>query len=209
MYTGAMRNVMWKGELGGTLSLDTLADKKHLYGLGPMENLVGEILIADGKSYTSTVLNDSLMQVNESFSVRAPFFVYAQVDEWVEQPLPDSVQNLRQLNEFLTKQFSHIKSPFAFKLTGQIEKAFIHIVNLPNGTSVRSPQDAHQGRKTFVLHNTDGEMIGFFSTSHKGIFTHHDSNIHAHLITADKTSMGHLDEVNFIAGAMQLYVGVR
>ena len=31
---GAMKNVMWKGELGSSIDLDTISDKNGLYGLG-------------------------------------------------------------------------------------------------------------------------------------------------------------------------------
>jgi acetolactate decarboxylase len=41
------------------------------------------------------------------------------------------------------------------------------------------------------------EIIGFFSTEHKGVFTHHDSFLHMHLITKDKEKMGHLDAATF------------
>jgi acetolactate decarboxylase len=39
------------------------------------------------------------------------------------------------------------------------------------------------------------EVLGFFSTRHQTIFTHHDSFLHMHLITTDKKWMGHLDEL--------------
>ena len=32
---GAIKNVMWKGELEGSILLDALTNKKGLYGLGP------------------------------------------------------------------------------------------------------------------------------------------------------------------------------
>jgi acetolactate decarboxylase len=41
---GAMKNVMWKGQLFGTIDLDTIFNKQHLYGLGPVEYLTGELL---------------------------------------------------------------------------------------------------------------------------------------------------------------------
>src|SRR5690554_3133353 len=74
---GEMKNVMWKGELEGNIHLDTIADKTHLYGLGPVQNLTGEILILDGKSYQSAVLNDTAMRVIETYELKAPFFAYA------------------------------------------------------------------------------------------------------------------------------------
>ena len=61
---GAMRNVMWKGELHGTIALDTIQNKEHLYGLGPVEYLAGELLIIDGKSYKTTVVADTEMRVD-------------------------------------------------------------------------------------------------------------------------------------------------
>ena len=66
---GAMKNVMWEGQLFGTIDLDTLSNKEHLYGLGPVEYLSGELLIIDGKSYRSTVLTDTTMKVEETYKV--------------------------------------------------------------------------------------------------------------------------------------------
>lgn len=45
VVVGAMKNVMWKGELGGIISLDTIKNKEGLYGLGPVSYLTGELLI--------------------------------------------------------------------------------------------------------------------------------------------------------------------
>jgi acetolactate decarboxylase len=52
---GQMKNVMWKGQLYGNISLDTIADKTNLYGLGPVEYLAGEIAIINSQSFTSIV----------------------------------------------------------------------------------------------------------------------------------------------------------
>ncbi len=81
---GTMKDVMWKGKLKGSILLDTLPNKKGLYGLGPVEFLRGELLVIDGVSYKSTVLNDSTMQVKETFKVKAPFFVFGNVTNWEE-----------------------------------------------------------------------------------------------------------------------------
>lgn len=73
--------------------------------------------------------------------------------------------------------------------------ATIHIQNLPEGTKVSSPQEAHQGQTNYELFNENVEIVGFFSTQHKGVFTHHDSYVHMHLITKDESKMGHVDEL--------------
>ncbi len=203
---GEMKNVMWKGQLYGTINLDTIANKEHLYGFGPVEYLAGELLIMDGKSYQSTVVNDSVMKVEENFKVKAPFFAYANIDKWKEEKLPDSIQTMKQLEDYLTISTKKIKQPFMFKLKGVVDSASIHIVNLPKGSKVTSPEQAHKGQINYTIKNEQSEVIGFFSTEHKAIFTHHDTFLHMHLITQDKSKMGHIDALTFKKNNMKLYI---
>jgi acetolactate decarboxylase len=202
---GAMKNVMWKGELGGIVNLDTLQNKKGLYGLGPEEFLSGEILIVDGVSYVSRVISDSTMQVEERFAA-APFFVYANENDLQEELLPDNITNMKELEDYIDSKTKEAIHPFVFKLIGRVDKALIHVQNLPKGAVVSSPEEAHQGQVNYPLGNYDVTIVGFFSTKHQAVFTHHDAFTHMHLITNDKTQMGHLDEATFSKGEMKLYL---
>ena len=206
---GQMKDVMWKGELNGKILLDTIANKQHLYGIGPVEYLSGEILIIDGKSYTSTVISKTAMHVEETFNLKAPFFGYAQIPAWQEIVLPPSIQTIQELEIYLDQQTKQAPRPFLFKLSGIAEEASIHIVNLPKGATVRSPQDAHQGNVNYVISNQSVDIIGFFSTEHKAIFTHHDTFLHLHLITSDRQKMGHLDQVRLKSGSVKLYLPIE
>ena len=201
---GAMKNVMWKGELGGRIDLDTISNKNGLYGLGPVSYLRGELLINNGKSYVSKVTSDSTMTVEKTFETSAPFLVYGNVTEWDDIELPSDLKTIKDLETFVDNKTTEFKRPFTFKLTGQVSSAIIHIQNLPEGTKVTSPAEAHQGQTNYTIENEDVEIIGFFSTKHKGIFTHHDSFLHMHLITKDERKMGHLDELEI--GEMKLYL---
>ena len=202
---GQMKDVMRKGELQGKIYLDTIPDKAHLYGIGPVAYLRGEILIVDGKSYKSVATSDSMMTVEETYDMAAPFFGYTHISRWTEHTLPDSVQTIRQLEIYLDKLTANMPRPFFFRLRGFVEHAVIHVVNLPEGSKVRSPEEAHRGQVNYTLRNERCEIIGFFSTEHKAIFTHHDTWLHMHLITADRKQMGHLDEVRF-QGVTKLYL---
>lgn len=206
---GAMKNVMWKGELDGIIQLDTIKEEAGLYGLGPLSYLRGELLIKDGKTYVSKVLTDSTMSVEATAEVSAPFFVYGYVQQWKTLELPPEVKTIKELEVFIDTQTQTAKRPFAFKLSGQVASANIHIQNLPEGTKVSSPKEAHQGQTNYKLENEEVEIIGFFSTAHQGIFTHHDSYLHMHLITADEQQMGHLDAVTLVPERMKLYLPVR
>lgn len=192
---GAIRDVMWKGELGSKIDLDTLANKKGLYGLGPEINLTGELLINNGKRYVSKVTSDSTMVVEERTDLSAPFFVYTHVLDWHTMALPNEVKSIQDLEAFIIEATKANDRPQVFRLEGTIAKADIHIQNLPQGTSVSSPAEAHQGQTSYALEDEEVEIIGFFSKEHQGVFTHHDSFLHMHLITADAQKMGHLDSV--------------
>lgn len=204
---GQMSSVMRKGQLAGSIDLDTMTNKVSLYGLGPVEYLRGELLIMDGKSYKSVVTSDTTMRVDETYAVKAPFFAFANISKWAEHRVPDSIQTVFELERYVGILARDSPIPFLFRLSGTVAKATIHIVNLPvGGTPVGLPEESHKGRRNYNLYNEPVEIIGFFSKKHKGIFTHHDTFLHMHLITTDFKKMGHLDAVQFTAGAMKLYL---
>jgi acetolactate decarboxylase len=146
------------------------------------------------------------MEVVETYDIKAPFFGYTNNAKWTDQTLPDSIRNIQQLEQYLDRLTKSSARPFMFKLTGTVEQAVIHIVNLPKGSKVSSPNDAHKGQKNYKIKNEPSDLIGFFSTEHETIFTHHDTYLHMHLITADRQKMGHLDEVLFKKGTMKLFL---
>lgn len=193
--SGAMSNVMRKGQLHGTIHLDTIANKTHLYALGPKEYLKGELLVTNGKSYVSTVNPDGSIQMQETYDVKAPFLVYANNANWKAYTLPKKIKTMQQLEAYIDAKTQKHQRPFAFKLQGEYAKVNFHIQNLPEGTVVKSPKDAHQGQGKYTRENVSGEIVGFFSTQHQTIFTHHDTFIHMHYINDQKTEMGHIDDL--------------
>lgn len=204
---GEMKRVMWEGKLGSSIDLDSISEKEGLFGLGPEIFLRGEILINDGKSFVSRVTSDSTMSVIETYDVSAPFMVYGNVREWTNHTLPEDVTTISELEHYLDSVTSDFKRPFVFKLSGEISTALIHVQNLPEGTEVSSPKEAHQGQVNYPLTDEQVEIVGFFSTEHQGIFTHHDSFLHMHLMTADREKMGHLDEIEM--KKMKVYLPVN
>lgn len=197
-----MKNTMQNGRLSGSISLDTIAPRKNLYGIGPLAYLNGELMVLDGVPYVSKVTSDSTMSVTQNFQVEAPFFVYGHVSEWQQLQLPEEVKDLETLENYLDKVFAEKDSPVVFRIKTKVSSATIHIVNLPPDAEVRSKKDAHQGITYYTLENEDVEILGFFSRKHQTIFTHHDTFIHLHLITKNREKMGHLDEAIFENGSL-------
>lgn len=198
MIAGTMRDVMWRGKLEPIISLDTINLTNNLYGIGPEDYLKGEILINDGNVYVSRVKSDGSMEVIKTDKIGAPFFVYGSVSKWRDINLDNNIATLNDLEGFMDSIARSVNVPFAFKLSGQVKSAKIHIQNLAPGTNVTSPEEAHSGQTNYMLSDEEVEIIGFFSRNHKGVFTHHDSNMHMHLITKDEKKMGHLDELEIL-----------
>ena len=204
-HVGAMKNVMKKGELEGTIELDTISPSENLFAVGPLEFLQGEITVFNGKSFISKVETDSTMTISETFNVRAPFLVYSNVKKWKEINMLDNITDLISLEKFLTS-LHYSDNPFIFKIEADIEEANIHIVNLPFGTKVSLPEEAHQGQVNYILKNKTVDLIGFYSTKHHTVFTHHDTNMHIHLITKDSKQMGHLENLVLKKNKIKLYL---
>lgn len=206
---GAMRNVMWKGALGPSIQLDTIEPKTGLYALGPLSYLRGELLINNGDAFVSQVNSDSSMRVTATYDTDAPFLVYGWVQSWETVELPETVEDLPALESFLDEQTKDQKRPFIFKLRGTVTEADIHIQNLAEGSKVSSPAEAHQGQVNYPLMEEEVELIGFFSTEHQGVFTHHDTYMHLHLISQDQQKMGHLDRALWSPAKMDLMLPVQ
>lgn len=203
----AMKNVMQKGELEAKVRFDTILPQKDYYGLGPIEGLTGEITIIDGIAYVSRVEGNTL-NVDIQNNVGAPFFVYAISNKFDAYPLPKEVNNLEKLDIYLQKNHDS-GAAFLFILKGQFEFAQIHVQNLRPGSKVSSPKEAHEGQVNFELNSKEGELIGFYSNSSQGVYTHHDTNIHTHFITNDKKYMGHCDVLKFHPGQVKLYISTN
>lgn len=200
---GAMKRVMWSGELQGNISLDTIS-KPHVFGMGPLAYLRGELLLWDGTVYTARVADNGAAKVDIDPKVEAPFFAYAHVPNWTEVSIPDSVYNMQQLESYIAALFPERTAYSMFRLEGLVDSTVIHIVNLPEGSTVRSPQEAHKGKVSYTHTNAHVQILGFFSRNHQGIFTHHDSFLHLHLITSDRSAMGHVDALHWTPGSMKL-----
>ncbi len=195
LVSGMMRDVMWNGDLEGKILLDSL-DKKNLYGLGPLEYLRGEIMVLNGTTYVSTVDADSSMVVSIDENVKAPFFVYAYNSAWEELVIPGPIENIKEFEKAFNAMVGEGKEPFVFRIDRIVDDVRIHTQNLAPGTKVSSPDEAHSGQQNFRLTDTEVSIVGFYSTRHKGIFTHHDSNMHMHLIDSEREHMGHLDDIS-------------
>ena len=95
-YKGALKNMMHKGDISAKADLLELKETEHLYALGALENLEGEIQIFDSKSFNTSVI-DSSLSFDNSFDKKATLIIYASVDKWKSISIPDNIVSYDQL----------------------------------------------------------------------------------------------------------------
>jgi hypothetical protein len=100
-YLGSQRQTIMTGDRAAHLDLLTLKGRPHLYGIGPIQGLTGEVTIADSRPSLARVGEDHLIHVTESFEAGVPFFVWAEVSEWQTHDLPEDVGTYPELERFV------------------------------------------------------------------------------------------------------------
>ena len=204
-FVGAQRDTIKNGKLAAAIDLTTLAGEEHLYGLGPLEQLRGEMTIADSRPSLARVGPDGSVQVAESFNAGAPFFVWAAVPGWRQVPIPAEIRSYADLERFVPQAAAaaglDAARPLPFLVHGREELIEFHVLN-----RVGDPPHNMEAHKkiqvTFELEKTEAIIIGFHSTKHRGVFTPGDSNIHIHFQTPDNGKSGHIQKLELGADAV-------
>ncbi|MCB0756185.1 MAG: acetolactate decarboxylase [Flavobacteriales bacterium] len=197
-YDGALKNIMRKGDLSAKADLADFQTVKHLYALGAVENLKGEILILDGVPFISSVQNGAL-NIDDSFNHKAALFVYAEVEEWTSFEIPKSVKTYDDLEQHVDRVAKENgmdpDAPFPFLLDGTLQSVSWHVIDWKDGDTEHSHEKHINSGLNGVMENVNAVVLGFYSNSHHAIFTHHTTNMHLHVKTLDNQLAGHVDDL--------------
>src|SRR5437868_2614110 len=84
---GEMRRMFTAHDIGANVELAGLNKNPHVYALGPLAGLRGEVTVLDGQVFASTV-SGNRPRVTIDPSVRSVFLVYASVPAWRSLDIP-------------------------------------------------------------------------------------------------------------------------
>jgi acetolactate decarboxylase len=196
-YTGALMRMM-SGDISATIKLSDLEDRTNLYALGAIENLKGEIQIFNGEPIISSVENGEVL-ISSQLDKNASLLVYAEVDAWDSYEVPTGISTSLELQSYIVEIAKvsgvGVNLPFPFLLQGEVDSLSWHVIDWKNGDTEHSHVKHQTSGLNGVLENEVVEVLGFYSENHKGIFTHHTSNVHLHFRTSDLKLAGHVDEL--------------
>lgn len=202
-YAGALRNIMHGNDLRAKVELGDFAETPNFYALGALENLKGEILILDSKPYLATTVDDEIA-INQNFDAKATLLVYSQVKAWKSIEIPDGIESISELETFLVESVEEQgldpEIPFPFLIEGQAVSLQYHVINWPDGDTEHSHKKHQTSGPHGTLENLEVEILGFHSTKHTGIYTHHSSNVHMHFKNMEANYSGHVDQLSLKAG---------
>jgi len=195
---GKAKNVMMGTDLSAHVKLDTLLTRAHLYALGPIDDLQGEITVINGIPLSSTIIEGEIITSIDS-NAKAPFMAYAYVENWQKINITQPISNLKELEKFVAelalKQGINTNEPFPFLISGQVDFIAFHII-MRDKNEAEHNHDKHNAAKVrFERKENQAILLGFYSTHHEGVFTHKDQFIHLHYTDADYSENGHVDAI--------------
>src|SRR5262249_14691893 len=134
-WVGAQRNVL-TGDVSGRIALSALSELEHLYAVGPLEGLKGEVSIFDSVPLVSRVV-DGGIRTDVGFDGKACFLVYAQVGAWREIDMPLPITDEAKLQDLVLnsalRMAVDVSRPFPFMIRATPDGALFHVVDKPDG----------------------------------------------------------------------------
>jgi acetolactate decarboxylase len=204
-YAGSVREAIMMGKRDAVLDLRTLKGKPHLWGLGALEGLSGEATIADGRPALARVAEGHTVQVTENYDGSVPFFVWAEVPAWQTIPLPPEISSYAELETFVGEaaQKTELTQAFPFMIRGRPKLIEFHVVDAKPDTPPGMAA-LQKVQVQFELRQMQVTLVGFWSSTHQGIFTMQGSNMHVHFQTADNKISGHVQSLDFTQNELVL-----
>jgi len=201
---GEMRRMFTEHDIGPNADIAKVNQLGHLYALGPLAGLRGEVTVLDSQVFVSTVRGkEPNVLINPN--VQSAFLVYDSVSAWSSTTIPTNVITELEIADFLDKKMPQ-NTRSAFRIRGTVVSAKYHIQNY-KGEAAELTHEAHDKAKVFYeVSNMPIELVGFFTNRAEdgGAFVHRGQTTHIHLISEDRKQMGHLELVHLQPGATLL-----
>lgn len=199
-HAGAQRKIFETGKADGDVALAQHAGKEHLYALGPVAALDGEITIFDSEVYVSRVRGaDGAFEVDRTLAHDAIFLAWTQVRTWLDVAIPQAVSSYAALEHFVAEAASangiDTQQPFPFLMAGTPRELRWHInVDRTAGQPI-TRERFRASKQPYALHDENIDIFGVYSNRHGGIFMSEGLQIHVHFVSRETPATGHIDEI--------------
>jgi acetolactate decarboxylase len=202
---GNRKTIIKKGKLEGKFNLTNLEGIDDVFGIGPVDNLKGEVTIYSGLPYISDLDENNNPRVVENWDVKAIFLAYGQSKNWNEIKVEQSLKGLMDIENYVrTKALKNsldLEKSFPFRIEGIVEKMKYHIIYKKDDRP-HNKKEHIKAKQRFNLKNEDVKIVGFWATRNKvGAYTHPGKRTHLHFISKSQKDSGHIDGIVIRKGA--------
>ncbi len=194
-WFGALRAMMHEGKTSAAVQLTDVSPGPHTYAVGALSELRGEVTIVDDRVWLSYPDGSThLTTVGAPGDEGAALLVAAQVESW-EWVVVEREMTLDALAEDLARHAVERKltEPFVFRIDALFPRLELHVVDGSKIKPGTSPAEHHAAAVQLGSTNVPATLVGFYSTQHAGVFTHHGEATHIHAVLADPLVTGHVD----------------
>lgn len=204
-HAGNRTSIIQQGDLSAQIYLDTLSEIPHLYAVGPIEGLKGEITVYDGKSSIATI-DRAQPTISSSLHHGATFLAYASATRWKTISIDTSISGLRDVEAYVqnmsTRHDVDTRKPFPFRIEGRIDSLEYHII-FKTDDAPHNATEHQRAKQKFTVHDSDVCIIGFWAdVKSQGVYTPPDKRIHLHFILDGDAASGHVDDLQLREGAL-------
>jgi acetolactate decarboxylase len=203
---GALRAMMHEGQTGAMVSLDSLLPNPDLYAVGALADLSGEVTVIGGRAYLAYPegADGTRTETTLPADVAAALLVSSEVASW-KSLVTDHAIRFAELDDEIARLAAAAgmsrSARFPFLLEGTFEDLQWHVID---GRRLIGGDSSHQDHQAAAVKaerdRATGTLVGFYSESDQGVFTHMGSRTHLHCVLDAPLSTGHVDRVDIPAG---------
>ena len=185
----------------GVIGLQKAIPAKNSYAVGAIQKGVGEITVLNGKvylDYGKDGIGNALNKIPED--EKAVLLATTTVEKWQSINFSSPMAKEDLFKVILTNAKEHgldVDKPFPFLLEGGFKELKIHVINGQNPKF-----EGHGGKEkmfqmaTETRNHQKATVVGFYSASNQGVYTHPNESWHLHAIIEEKNVSAHVDDLH-------------
>jgi len=200
---GSLREMMREGRTESRVAIAPLLAAPHMYAVGAIAGMRGEVTVLDGTAWLALGDRDSGRATAGIADEGAALLVASYVADWSRVAIPEDIPFAeldRRIEALAAAAGMDVDIPFPFLIEGEFSDVRWHVLKGPPSSDA-----AHDHIGNAVVGDPKtirGTLVGFFSRHHQGSFTHMGQNIHAHLVDTSSMLAAHADQISIRASSM-------
>ena len=209
---GKMREVIGQKKHHGRVELAELVKTEHLYAVGALEGLTGEVTIVDSKIVATLVNEADAMSPVADPLPQATLLVGKVVSQWLEFTIESDIA-ANEFDAYLSKVAEEnsvdLSVPTVFTIEGEFSECCFHVINgaCPvhaelHGVAMPDNVKPYKSTKPKVR----GTLVGVYARDAAGVITHPGTTTHTHIVfkqteqSAELTA--HVEFTGILAGSV-------